>query len=77
MTDFELYRPHIESAARDLASTYAHELNAYKVSCPGIDIACRKIACELVANGLVSPQTMLDFLNNRAKYRAMSDIWWK
>lgn len=67
----------IEKAAKGYAEKITRESGQIAViQCPAVDWAVRKFAADLVKNGLIDPDKMFEFLDDR-KYRDDTpETWW-
>jgi hypothetical protein len=66
----------IDKAASGYAERISRENGSRVIQCPGIDWAIRHLAADLVKNGLIDPDKMFEFLDDR-KYRDNTpETWW-
>ena len=78
MTNYELYKPHIERAASEYAENICRSAELSRLVCPGVDWGCRSMALQLLSDGTMKPDDILAFLNrNSGRYKGMyMDLWW-
>ena len=78
MTDYELYKPHIEKAASEYAENICRGRNFLRLVCPGVDYGCRRMALQLLSDGIMKPDDILAFLNrNSGVYKGRyTELWW-
>lgn len=78
MTDYELYKPHIERAASEYAENICRSANLSRLACPGVDCGCRNIALQLLSDKVIKPRDILAFLNrNSGVYKGTyTELWW-
>ena len=76
MTKKELYKPHIQKAANAFAYSKALDLNLKTIQCAGFEGGIRILCEELLEDGLVDPQRLLDWLEAKTNVTPDKETWW-
>lgn len=67
----------IEKAASSYAEKITRENGSIsRIQCPALDYGVRKLAIDLVNEGLVDADTMFSFLDERRYRDNTPDLWW-
>lgn len=76
MTTEELYRPHIEKAANAYAYSKALDLGLKVIQCSGFEGGISIICKELLKDGVVDPERLLQWLKDKTKVKPNKKLWW-
>lgn len=76
MTTEELYKPHIQKAANAFAYSKALDLNLKRIQCAGFEGGIRILCEELLEDGVVDPQRLLDWLEAKTNVTPDKETWW-
>lgn len=76
MTKKELYKPHIQKAANAFAYSKALDLNLKIIQCAGFEGGIRIMCEELIEDGVVDPQRLLDWLETKTRIIPDKETWW-
>lgn len=75
MNNIELYKPHIESAANKYAFNIAANKQLRYGDCYGFKLGIQTIAQKLVEDGIIEPEKLYEYLNEKYKHLAPKE-WW-
>ena len=76
MTKKELFKPHIQKAANAYAYSKALDLHLKIIQCAGFEGGMRILCEELLEDGVVDPQRLLDWLEAKTKVIPDKEDWW-
>ena len=76
MTTEELYRPHIEKAANAYAYSKALDLGLKVMQCSGFEGGISIICKELLKDGVIDPDRLLQWLEDNTKVKPNKELWW-
>ena len=76
MTTEELYKPHIQKAANAFAYSKALDLHLKIIQCAGFEGGIRILCEELLEDGVVDPQCLLNWLETKTRIKPDNETWW-
>lgn len=76
MTTEELYKPHIQKAANAFAYSKALDLHLKIIQCAGFEGGIRILCEELLEDGVVDPQRLLNWLETKTRIKPDNETWW-
>lgn len=76
MTTEELYKPHIQKAANAFAYSKALDLHLKIIQCAGFEGGIRILCEELLEDGVVNPQRLLNWLETKTRIKPDNETWW-
>ena len=76
MTKKELFKPHIQKAANAFAYSKALDLHLKIIQCAGFEGGIRILCEELLEDGVVDPQRLLDWLEAKTRIKPDKEDWW-